>query len=168
MKVSVEFDGQEFLLDFKRQKGPAAEYVLSGAAASSGQASIVQAMPSVFSVLLGSKSFTVVVAQRNAELEVWAGGRRHVVTLSDPRDRTATAGRALAAGRVEIRAQMPGKVIKVLVEQGARVAAGQGVIIVEAMKMQNEMKSPKDGVVQKIHAAEGSTVVAGEALVVID
>ncbi len=63
---------------------------------------------------------------------------------------------------------MPGKVIKMLVKHGAAVTVGQGVIIVEAMKMQNEMKSPKDGIVLKIHAAEGSTVAAGETLLVIE
>jgi biotin carboxyl carrier protein len=63
---------------------------------------------------------------------------------------------------------MPGKVIKLLVEQGARVESGQGVIIVEAMKMQNEMKAMKTGVVQKIHTDEGATVAAGEVLMIIE
>ena len=168
MKLSVEFDGEMFSLEFKRQTGSPAEYVLSGASNHSGEASIVAIMPGAFSVLLGPKSFTVAVAQRESELEVWAGGRRHVVTLRDPRDRASQAGRASASGPIEMRALMPGKVVKLLVEQGAEVAAGQGVIIVEAMKMQNEMKSPKNGVVQKILATEGSTVAAGETLVVIE
>jgi biotin carboxyl carrier protein len=63
---------------------------------------------------------------------------------------------------------MPGRVIKLLVKRGDAVSAGQPVIIVEAMKMQNEMKSPKAGSVVKIQAAEGSTVMAGETLLVIE
>jgi biotin carboxyl carrier protein len=63
---------------------------------------------------------------------------------------------------------MPGKVIKLLAEKGAAVQAGQGLIVVEAMKMQNEMRSPRDGVVAKINVAEGATVVAGQALIVVE
>jgi biotin carboxyl carrier protein len=167
LKLKVDVDGEEFSLEFRKQNG-ATEYVLSGASSQSGQASVFPTMPGVFSVLLGNKSIAVAIAHRGSELEVWAGGRRHTVSLRDPRDRVGKGGSVSAAGPVEIRAQMPGKVIKVLVEQGARVQVGQGVIIVEAMKMQNEMKSPKDGVIAKIHAAEGATVAAGETLMVIE
>jgi biotin carboxyl carrier protein len=141
---------------------------LKGATSQSGQASIQPTAPGVFSVLLGTKSFTVSVARRGSEMEVWAGGRRHLLALSDPRDHAGKNSRVSAAGPVEIRAQMPGKVIKLLIEQGASVQAGQGVIIVEAMKMQNEMKSPKDGSVRKIHVSEGGTVAAGETLMIIE
>ena len=167
MRLTAEVDGEEFSLELRKGNG-AAEYILSGARSDAGEASIAAAMPGVYSVLLGNKSFTVALARRGNELEVWANGRRHIVVLRDPRDRSGKAGRASAAGPVEIRAQMPGKVIKMLVERGSRVETGQGVIIVEAMKMQNEMKSPKDGVVSKIHVAEGGTVAAGEALMVIE
>ena len=167
MKLTADVDGEEFSLEIRKENG-ATEYILSGARSQSGQASITPTMPGVYSVLLRNKSFTVALARRGNELEVWANGRRHAVALRDPRDRSGTAGRVSAAGPVEIRAQMPGKVIKLLVERGAKVASGQGVIIVEAMKMQNEMKSPKDGAVTKIHVAEGGTVAAGEALMVIE
>ncbi|MBK6587173.1 MAG: hypothetical protein IPG22_02470 [Acidobacteria bacterium] len=63
---------------------------------------------------------------------------------------------------------MPGKVVRVLVAQGDTVQKGDGVVVVEAMKMQNEMKSPKDGVIAAIKAAEGDTVGAGDVLVVIE
>ena len=63
---------------------------------------------------------------------------------------------------------MPGKVVRVLVAAGAEVEAGQGIIVVEAMKMQNEIKSPKKGKVSKIIAAEGATVNAGEALAIVE
>ena len=63
---------------------------------------------------------------------------------------------------------MPGKLVRVLVEVGAEVKQGEGILIVEAMKMQNEMKSPKDGVVKEISFAEGATVNAGDVLAVIE
>jgi biotin carboxyl carrier protein len=63
---------------------------------------------------------------------------------------------------------MPGKVVRVLVEVGTEVKKGDGVLVVEAMKMQNEMKSPKDGVVKEFRAAEGQIANAGEILAVIE
>jgi biotin carboxyl carrier protein len=64
-------------------------------------------------------------------------------------------------------APMPGKVVKLLVSEGAAVKEGQGVAVVEAMKMQNELKAPKTGRVEKINVAENQTVNAGDSLVVV-
>jgi len=63
---------------------------------------------------------------------------------------------------------MPGKVVRVLVREKADVEAGQGIVIVEAMKMQNEIKSPKKGILQKLLAAEGSNVNAGDVLAIVE
>jgi biotin carboxyl carrier protein len=63
---------------------------------------------------------------------------------------------------------MPGKVVRVLVEEGATVEAGAGLVVVEAMKMQNELKSPKAGTVTELRAREGTTVNAGDVLAVIE
>ena len=71
-------------------------------------------------------------------------------------------------GSVEIVAAMPGKVIRVLTEVGSPVATGTGIVVVEAMKMQNEMKSPKMGKVISISATPGATVNAGDVLAVIE
>ena len=65
-------------------------------------------------------------------------------------------------------APMPGKVVRILVAEGDEVEKGKGVLVVEAMKMQNEIKSPKKGVVKKLSAAEGSAVNAGDVLAVIE
>ena len=101
--------------------------------------------------------------------QVHVGGDTYDVTLSDPkRLRDAKSSGADADGRASVVAPMPGKVVRVLVEQGAEVVAGDGLVIVEAMKMQNEMKSPKAGTVVEIHAQAGATVNAGEVLVVVE
>lgn len=167
MKLSVEVDGESYGLELARN-GSTAEYVLHGAAETSGTASVAEVMPGVFSVLLGRRSIVVRVQPAGDTFEVWTGADRHSVSIGDTRDRPARSKRAGAAGPVELRAQMPGKVINLLVELGAAVHAGQHLVVVEAMKMQNEMKSPKDGIVSKIHAREGTTVVAGEALLVVE
>lgn len=167
MKLRVEVDGEDYTLDLRRN-GASSEYALHGVAEASGTASVAEIMPGVFSVLLGPRSFTAYVVPNGENLEVWTGGERHVLSIADARDRFSKNKKAHAAGPIELRAQMPGKVIKLLVELGQTVRAGQGLIVVEAMKMQNEMKSPKDGIVSKIPAVEGATVAAGEPLIVVE
>lgn len=71
-------------------------------------------------------------------------------------------------GVAQIVAQMPGKVVKVQVEAGETVEKGVGVVVVEAMKMQNEMKSPRAGVVVSVNVKPGDTVNAGDVLFVLD
>jgi biotin carboxyl carrier protein len=88
--------------------------------------------------------------------------------VSDPRDRSPVKSRAAATGVVEVRAQMPGSVVKLLLRAGDRIETGQGLLVVEAMKMQNEMKSPKDGIVAKILVAEGDKVAVGDLLAVVE
>ena len=101
--------------------------------------------------------------------QVSVGTNSYEFTLADPK-RLSHAGGAHAHGdgAAEIVTQMPGKVVRILATAGQEVKAKEGVIVVEAMKMQNEMKSPKDGVVKEVRFAEGDTVNAGDVLVVIE
>jgi biotin carboxyl carrier protein len=71
-------------------------------------------------------------------------------------------------GPKKLTAPMPGKIVRVLVSQGAEVEAGAGVLVVEAMKMQNEIKSPKKGTIQKILVSEGAAVNAGDVLAIVE
>ena len=167
MKLSVEVDGATYTLHLARN-GHTAHYTLEGAIEAAGAAAVNEIMPGVFSILIDNRSIEARVARSGDGLEVWTSGERHSVSIGDARDRPGRRRRAGAAGPVELRAQMPGKIIKLLVPSGAAVQAGQGLVVVEAMKMQNEMKSPKDGIVSKIHAIEGATVAAGETLLVVE
>jgi biotin carboxyl carrier protein len=91
------------------------------------------------------------------------------ITIIDlKRLRGSASGSEMAHGRAEIRTAMPGKIVRILTESGSLVKKGDGVIVVEAMKMQNELKSPKDGSVSDIRVAEGDTVNSGDVLVVVD
>jgi biotin carboxyl carrier protein len=102
-------------------------------------------------------------------VDVFVGPRQYAVTLTDPkRLRGAAVAGAQADGVARIVAPMPGKIVRVLVEQGAQVEAGAGVLVVEAMKMQNEMKAPKAGVVTTLNVSVGTTVNGGEILAVIE
>jgi len=96
-------------------------------------------------------------------------GHRHSVAIIDPRRlRSDENSDRHHDGLTEISSQMPGKVVRVLVEVGTKVEKGDGIMIVEAMKMQNEMKSPRSGVVVSINVKPGDTVNAGDVLAVVE
>ncbi len=117
------------------------------------------------SVLLNGRSYRV---SKGAGTEIWVNGRQLSMDVFDPRDLRPGQGMAANHGRQEIAASMPGKVIRILVAAGDTVEEGQGLIVVEAMKMQNEMKSPKSGRVVEVRARPDATVGAGEILVVVE
>jgi len=103
------------------------------------------------------------------ETEVVLGTTLYSITLTDPkRLRGAAIAHAHGDDTVRIVAPMPGKVVRVLVKAGDQVAAGDGIVVVEAMKMQNEMKTPKAGRVAMLSAELGATVNAGDVLAIIE
>jgi len=107
--------------------------------------------------------------ESGGQVDVTVGASRHAITLIDPkRLRSALAVGGPGEGTARITAPMPGKVVRVLVEAGQQVAAGDGVLVVEAMKMQNEMKSPKSGTVASLNVEAGATVNGGDLLAVIE
>lgn len=102
-------------------------------------------------------------------VDVVIGTEHFPITLIDPkRLRSAHSATGHADEAARIIAPMPGKVVRILVEQGASVEAGAGIIVVEAMKMQNEMKSPKAGTVTSLSVEVGATVNGGDVLAVIE
>lgn len=103
------------------------------------------------------------------EREIQVNNQLYRVTLFDPRRlRSGQSAGTQASGLAKVVASMPGKVVRVLVEAGAQVEAGDGLIVIEAMKMQNELKSPKMGIVVEVRAQSGATVNAGDVLVVVE
>ena|SRR5437870_2134961 len=123
-----------------------------------------------FSILVGERAFDLEVAREGDELLVASRGSSTRVTLIDAarRRRGGADGRPDAAGRAELKAMMPGRVVNLLVSVGEEVVHRQGVVVVEAMKMENELKSPKTGKVVEIRVAPGQTVEKGEILLVIE
>jgi biotin carboxyl carrier protein len=124
----------------------------------------------VMSVLVGNKAYEIKRERSlRGDLHLVIGSARYAVDVQDPRSlRTRRATGGAEAGPQKITAPMPGKIVRVIVAVGDEVKAGHGVIVMEAMKMQNELKSPKDGKVQKIFTSEGSTVNPGDTLAVIE
>jgi len=95
-------------------------------------------------------------------------GHSYTVTIIDPKRLRSGQSLGHHHGSAEIVASMPGKVVRVLVGIGAEVEAGAGIVVVEAMKMQNEMKAPRAGVVVSLGVVPGATVNAGDVLAVVE
>lgn len=117
------------------------------------------------SILIDGKSFEV----RHEGSEIFIRGTRYEVSVEDPR---SWRGRSRAAqdeaGPQKLIASMPGKVVRVLASEGDSVGSGQGIVVVEAMKMQNEIRAPRAGVLKKLLAHEGMKVNAGEVLGIVE
>lgn len=167
MKFSVEAGGETFELELGGG-GTSLQYKVAGPNEVSGQASLVPVSPGLYSVLLGTESITVNLSKTEGQYEAASGGRRLFLSIADKRDRAERPRADAGSGPVEVRAQMPGKIITLLVQPGTEVAAGQSLLVIEAMKMQNELKSPKSGIVSKLYVSEGETVPANHRLVVIE
>lgn len=109
------------------------------------------------------------VPKPGQSVEVIVGNTHFPISVIDPkRLRSAASTTAQGDEAARIIAPMPGKVVRVLVEAGMAVESGDGIVVVEAMKMQNEMKSPKAGVVSALNVQPGATVNAGDVLAVIE
>ena len=128
--------------------------------------------PNVYLFKHNGKIFEVFVSpneKSNEAFRVNIANHYFEIKITDPkRLRGTNAETGEIEGIAEIKTAMPGKIVRVLVEQGAEVRTGDGIIVVEAMKMQNEMKSPKDGVIKEIRFSEGATVNADDVLAVIE
>jgi len=127
-------------------------------------ADIRQVAPGVYSVLVNGRSYNI----RVDGATVTACQRTFAVEIVDPRRWNRDRNHRQAEGLQNVAAAMPGKVVRVLVSQGEQVEAGQGLIVVEAMKMQNEMKAVRAGRVVTLAAVAGATVNAGEILATIE
>ncbi len=123
----------------------------------------------VLSLLIDGHSYEIKREQTEVDLHLWVGNERFAVEVRDPRSlRSRRAGAGEDQGPRKLVAPMPGRVVRVLITEKSEVEAGQGVVVVEAMKMQNEIKSPKKGIVQQILAAEGTAVNAGQPLAIVE
>jgi len=163
MKFSL---GSEILELLPGGAGQAWTYRLRG---ESGSFTALEVEPGTYSILLNGNSYEVRTGLLpDGQTWVEMAGRRQQLELRDPRNGVAGNSAAQRAGQAILKAPMPGKVVRILVAEGDSVEAGQGLVVVEAMKMQNEMKAPRAGLVKSIKTKEGATVAAGEGLVVIE
>jgi biotin carboxyl carrier protein len=115
-----------------------------------------------------SREVSVASVGEPGELLVGLDGRTVAVSIDGRRRRSRSDGAAHADGEQPIAAPMPGRIVRVLVGEGEEVAARQPVVVVEAMKMENELRSPKAGRVRQVSVTPGMLVEAGRVLVVVE
>jgi biotin carboxyl carrier protein len=129
-------------------------------------ADVILTAPNAISVILNGAAFEIHIAPSpDGAYKLQAGPHEFQAEVRDPRAwRGKKQGALEVEGRQQILAPMPGKVIRLLVKVGDEVEAGQGLVVVEAMKMQNEIRSPKKGKVERLQAKEGQPVNAGDVL----
>jgi len=129
---------------------------------------VLEVETGVYSVLLDQAIYEIRITGSAQGLTANAAGRQFAVEVRNPRDASRSSRAAIGSGRQNVIAPMPGRVVRVLVAVGDLVDTGQGLVVVEAMKMQNEMKASRPGRVIEIRAREGETVGPGDALVVLE
>ena len=116
-------------------------------------------------IFVGDESFAVSIEGDANEAVVTVAGHAHQVSIEDERERAAHAAERERGGGADIKSVMPGIVVSVLVSEGDKVEKGQPLLILEAMKMQNEIEAPISGLVSGVHVSEGATVGNGALLV---
>jgi biotin carboxyl carrier protein len=164
MKLEVQVGGRMRSVGVIRV-GESVRYELDGRQVN---ADAVEVARGVYSILIGGQSFEVRVVARGADLQANVEGRDLHVEVVDPRQWRRDRGTGVEAeGRQQIAAPMPGKVIRVLVRAGDAVEMGQGLVVVEAMKMQNEVRAPKSGTVERMLVSEEQAVNAGDIIAVV-
>ena len=165
MTFDVEIDGIATRLQVQRD-GEHCRFRLGEQEERRAQLAAVE--PGVYSVLLDGRSYEARAEPGEDCVWITIRGSRFRVAIRDPRRWSRTGGHAPGQDRENVIASMPGKVVRVLVKPGESVAAGQGILVVEAMKMQNEMKTRRGGTVATVAVREGETVVAGAILATIE
>ncbi|HEV2348742.1 MAG TPA: biotin/lipoyl-containing protein [Terriglobia bacterium] len=145
------------------------EFVLDGAPATADWAEI---SPGVYSILAEGRSFELHVVEHPGHLgahastyEVKWGVRQYRMEILDPRRRRHSGPDGAHDGPQEILAPMPGKIVKILVAENQEVEQGQGLLVMEAMKMQNELRAPRAGSVERVYVNEGTGVETGFKLI---
>jgi biotin carboxyl carrier protein len=164
MTYDVVIDGKNYRLELNQAEGRWS-CRLNGREI---EVDAVLARPDVISLRIGNKAYEVKCERVGGEMHIWVGSLRYAAEVRDPRSLRWRGRTADDRGPRKLTAPMPGKVVRVLLREGTEVQAGDGVIVVEAMKMQNEVKSPKKGTIQKIVVSEGAAVNAGDVLAIVE
>ena len=164
MKRELIVNGKSQSIEFRKEDG-LVQFSLPDRA---GSASIVEVEPGVFSVLMDGVSYLAQASGTGSSIIVDVEGSVFDIEISDPRAPRRKTGALGGEGRQTIVAPMPGKIVRLLVNVGDAVEPGQGIVVMEAMKMQNELKALRTGVVTALPVAEGATVSAGEVLASIE
>jgi biotin carboxyl carrier protein len=126
--------------------------------------------PSLYSVITDSQSYELAIEQTSEEIQVQLRGRLYSVNVLDERAQllaSRSGGIDTDSGEISIKSPMPGLIVAITVSEGQEIKSGQTIVILESMKMQNELKAPRDGVIQRISVTAGQTVEQNKLLITI-
>jgi|SRR5579885_2484470 len=168
MKYDVEIKGEHHSVEIKSFKDGSLVALVNGRELN---CEIVQPEPNTYLLITNTPERSVYEIrtenQSEGETNLRIMGALVSARVIDPKHRSRTSDHG-ASGRQQIVSPMPGKVVRLMVSVGDEVKLGQGVIVIEAMKMQNELKSPKDGHVIDVAVSDGQTVTASQVLITIE
>jgi biotin carboxyl carrier protein len=165
MKLTLHSNGGEQAIEIAAE-APAYRFRLDDAPERTANVEIPE--PNVYSALLDGRIYDARVEETAAGgLVIVIDGYRFEMEVRDPRRWSRKDTARGSDGVQTVVAPMPGKVVRVLVAPGDEVKAGQGLLVVEAMKMQNEMKAVRAGRILSVAVKEGATVAAGEVMATI-
>jgi biotin carboxyl carrier protein len=164
MKYEIETDGQTFSVELSDESGQGVA-IIDG---SPVEFDLNEPEPGIYTLLIANQVLEArtVGNATQTSLDVILRGRRIQLRITDPRRRRR--GALTVAGKIELKATMPGRVVRWLCQPGDGLSEGQGVVVLEAMKMQNEVRSPKSGTITDIRVKPGQTVETGAVLAVIE
>ena len=123
--------------------------------------------PGVISLIINGRAYEVKRDQLGNQERLWINNTAFIAEISDPRSLTAQRSRTATTTTAKLLASMPGKVLRVMVSAMDQVEIGQALLVLEAMKMQNEIKSPNKGIVKQL-ITEGTYVNAGDVLAIVE
>lgn len=168
MKLQIEAGGELHEIELERGEADG-QYRVSMDGASSTDVEAYLLRPGVLSLHIGGKAYRCVLEESGEGTVIHLAGKRHPYRIDDPRSlKSRRSHHAGTDGPKSVTASMPGRVVRVLVKVGDSVEAHQGIVVIEAMKMQNELKSPKAGKVVQLRTEPGDTVTAGQVLAIVE
>lgn len=166
MRLQLEMEGQLHQVEIEYAAVPGRWLVRIDDQAIDADATLLR--PGVLSLLIGGHSHRVILEQQTAEDALHLNGQVIPYAVEDPRSLRQRRRASGSNGPVTLKASMPGRVVRILLEKGAPVAEHQAVLVIEAMKMQNELKSPREGCIADLRVAPGDTVASGQVLAIIE
>jgi biotin carboxyl carrier protein len=164
MRLEASVDGRALPVEVRGERGRYTVVV-------EGRTLAVDARPlgrGALSLIVEGESHAALVEQRPGGYTVHLREDTLDVDVASAGRGAATAARRVAAGPLRVLAPMPGRLVRVLVEAGQEVAAGEGLVVMEAMKMENELRAPRAGRVAEVHARDRQAVETGALLLVLD
>jgi biotin carboxyl carrier protein len=164
MRYRVTLEGSEREIDVQIAPGGTVAVTLDGEPVDAD----IRRIPGGVSLKLGSKVYDVLVGGPAESMDLAAGPLRATAAVESERNRSRKKKGAAGGDSSEVRAPMPGRIVKILVSTGAEVDAGAPVVVVEAMKMENELRTERAGTIASIEVEEGQAVEGGALLVKLE